>query len=65
MVKRIALIRQSDKLVVNVCLWDTANYWDSPSGTLDRECPEYVYPGYSYIDGEWIAPAKPPEPPEE
>lgn len=62
--KRFALVRESDGLVVNVCIWDGVTPWnDLPSGIVDIECPEEVCPGWHHTeDGEWVPPP-PTEPP--
>jgi hypothetical protein len=66
MVKRFALVRISDGAVVNVCVWDGVTPWnDLPAGVDAAECPDEVGPGWSYIDGKWIAPEPPPELPPE
>lgn len=65
--KRFALVRESDGLVVNVCIWDGVTPWnDLPHDIEVIECPDEVGPGWSRVDGEWIAPEPPPtEPPSE
>ena len=65
--KRIALVRESDCAVVNVCVWDSVTPWnDLPHDIEAIECPDSVGPGHSYIMGEWIAPPPPiDEPPVE
>ena len=63
--KRFALVRESDGLVVNVCVWDGVSPWnDLPDGVDAVECPNNVGPGWSYIDGEWVAPLPPDPPPD-
>ena len=55
--KRIALVRESDGAVVNVCVWDGVSAWtDNLPGVIGIACPDSVGPGHSYLMGEWVAP---------
>lgn len=58
--KRIALVRESDGVVLNVCVWDGVSPWnDFPASVKEIECPDEVGPGHLYVMGEWIAPPPP------
>lgn len=60
--KRIALVRESDGVVLNVCVWDSVSHWNEfPTGIVGVECPSNVEPGWLYIHGNWIAPSPPEE----
>ena len=59
--KRYAIVREADGFVVNVTVWDGITPWnDLADGLAAMECPAQVCPGWSFIDGEWIAPPAPP-----
>lgn len=51
-----------DNKVINTCAWDGVTPWTPPEGTQAVEIPEGVVAGvgYSYIDGQFIAPVPTP-----
>jgi hypothetical protein len=62
---KFALVRVSDGWVWNTCRWDGVTPWNHlPDGIDEILCPEYVGPGWFYLDDDWHPPA-PVEPPTE
>jgi hypothetical protein len=63
MVKRkFAIVRGSDGLVLNTCVWDGQTLWlnDIAEGVV-VECPDIVGPGWT-VDGDlWLPPSPVPE----
>lgn len=49
-------------LVINTCVWDGTSDWTPPEGTTAVQIPvdSVAGVGYSYIDGQFIAPVIPP-----
>lgn len=45
--------------VINTCAWDGIAHWQPPAGSVAVEIPEGIVAGvgYSYVDGQFIAPA--------
>lgn len=60
MVNRWAMIK--DGVVVNVCLWDgLLTTWQPPEGIEMQLAPDQIAIGWTYVNGEWIAPIIPSE----
>ena len=47
-----------NNLVINTCVWDGTSDWTPPKGTTAIQIPidSVAGVGYSYIDGQFIAP---------
>lgn len=59
---RYAMIRND--IVENVCAWDgDTGRWQPPAGYLVIPAPDYVGRDWRYVDGEWLKPLPPPDPP--
>ncbi|MBZ9675141.1 hypothetical protein [Mesorhizobium sp. ES1-1] len=54
---RYALV--SEGTVVNVILWDgNTETWAPPAGSIAVLCPDEVGTGWTYVHGDWQAPAE-------
>lgn len=59
---RYAIVR--DSIVETVIVWDGQSAYSAPEGTeLVASGDSPVAPGYSYVNGEFVAPAEPVEEP--
>jgi hypothetical protein len=50
------VIRQSDKKIVNVVVWDGVSPWRPDEGHYVELAVGSVRMGWQKVDGEWIAP---------
>lgn len=53
--------------VINVILWNAEDEYESSEGTMLVAAPDYVSPGWTFINGEWSGPVitEPPLPSED
>jgi hypothetical protein len=59
--KNYALIETATTLVVNIMVWDGKPPWTPPEGCIAVVIPEGSNAGigWTYVDGEFIAPPEP------
>lgn len=49
--------------VINTVLWDGVSEWSPPEGCIAVVCPDGVCSGWTYVNGIFLPPPLPPEPP--